>query len=50
MSTAGEESTNAFLNRPQARKGPDVPYKNEASSNPVLRGVALAVLSKMYGQ
>ncbi|KAJ9616563.1 hypothetical protein H2200_000282 [Cladophialophora chaetospira] len=46
-STAGEASTNAFLNRPQARKGPDVPYKNEAGSNPVLRGVTLAVLSKI---
>lgn len=37
-----------FLNRPQARKGPDVPYKNDAGSNPVLRGFPLAAVSKMY--
>ena len=49
MAIAGEVQTSAFLNRPQALKGPDVPYKNEAGSNPVLRGATLAVLSKMYG-
>ncbi|KIW86846.1 uncharacterized protein Z519_12632 [Cladophialophora bantiana CBS 173.52] len=37
----------AFFHRPQIRQGPDVPYKNEAGSNPVLRGVALAAVSKI---
>lgn len=36
-------------NRPQAREGPHQPYKNEAGSNPVLRGVTLAIISSMYG-
>jgi hypothetical protein len=35
-------------NRPIAREGPHVPYKNDNGSNPVLRGYALAVVSKMY--
>ncbi|EXJ61843.1 amidase [Cladophialophora yegresii CBS 114405] len=47
MSTAGGVPASAFLNRPPVRKGPDVPYKNEAGSNPVLRGVTLAVVSKV---
>ncbi|ETI19771.1 hypothetical protein G647_08784 [Cladophialophora carrionii CBS 160.54] len=47
MSTVGGVHTSAFLNRPQVRKGPDVPYKNEANSNPVLRGATLAVLSRV---
>jgi len=34
-------------NRPQPRKGPAIPYKNDAGSNPVLRGVTLAVISSM---
>ncbi|EXJ87262.1 hypothetical protein A1O3_04221 [Capronia epimyces CBS 606.96] len=34
-------------NRPQPRKGPDVPYQNDAGSNPVLRGYALAVVSRV---
>ena len=49
MASVGEARMSAFLNAPQARIGPDVPYKNEASSNPILRGATLAVLSKMYG-
>ncbi|KAK7897766.1 hypothetical protein LTR67_004396 [Exophiala xenobiotica] len=34
-------------NRPQAREGPDQPYNNEAGSNPVLRGVTLAIISSI---
>ncbi|EXJ83535.1 hypothetical protein A1O1_07158 [Capronia coronata CBS 617.96] len=34
-------------NRPQARKGPNVPYQNDAGSNPVLRGYALAAVSRI---
>ncbi|KIX07866.1 uncharacterized protein Z518_02520 [Rhinocladiella mackenziei CBS 650.93] len=32
-------------NKPQSRQGPAIPYKNEAGSNPVLRGLALAAVS-----
>lgn len=38
------------FNRPQPREGPDVPYNNDAGSNPVLRGLTLAVVSRMYGE
>ncbi|KAL2432616.1 Fatty acid amide hydrolase [Exophiala dermatitidis] len=33
--------------RPQSRKGPEVPYHNDAGSNPVLRGFALAAVSRI---
>ncbi|KAI1619733.1 amidase [Exophiala viscosa] len=34
-------------NRPQPCQGPDVPYKNEPASNPVLRGLPLAIVSSI---
>ena len=40
-------SQKAF-NRPIAREGPRVPYKNESGSNPILRGYTLAIVSTMY--
>ncbi|KAH0837489.1 hypothetical protein AYO21_08912 [Fonsecaea monophora] len=38
---------NTFFLRPQIRRGPDVPYKNDTGSNPVLRGFPLAAVSKI---
>lgn len=38
----------AAWNKPHPREGPQVRYKNEAGSNPVLRGYGLAVVSLLY--
>lgn len=40
--------TASFWNYPPPREGPAVPYANDATPNPVLRGVALAVATTMY--
>ncbi|KAL6253344.1 hypothetical protein RBB50_001067 [Rhinocladiella similis] len=37
---------NAY-NRPQSRKSTRVPYKNDAGSNPILRGLPLAIISSI---
>ncbi|KIW40540.1 uncharacterized protein PV06_07726 [Exophiala oligosperma] len=37
---------NAY-NRPQSRESPRVPYKNDAGSNPILRGLPLAIISSI---
>ncbi|KAJ9645597.1 hypothetical protein H2204_001178 [Knufia peltigerae] len=39
---------NAY-NRPQSRESPRVPYKNDAGSNPILRGLPLAIISSIIG-
>ncbi|KIW19269.1 hypothetical protein PV08_03563 [Exophiala spinifera] len=39
---------NAY-NRPQSRESRQVPYQNDAGSNPVLRGLPLAVISSIIG-
>lgn len=35
--------SNKFINYPEVRKGPSVPYKNETQSIPVFRGIPLAI-------
>ncbi|CAL3972580.1 unnamed protein product [Diplocarpon coronariae] len=35
---SGQENKRGFLNYPEAKKGPDVPYKNEKKDNPAVRG------------
>lgn len=34
-----------FWNYPLAKEGPHVPYSNDASANPVLRGLPLAIVT-----
>jgi hypothetical protein len=36
-----------FLNYPILKQGPDIEYQNDAGSNPVLRGLPLAIAAKM---
>lgn len=53
METKDETSSTAepapsFYNYPSPREGPHVPYSNDASANPVLRGLPLAIVTTMY--
>ncbi|KAG4423645.1 hypothetical protein IFR04_003190 [Cadophora malorum] len=38
MASIGQENKKGFFNYPEARKGPDVPYKNDRKENPAVRG------------
>ncbi|KAK2625661.1 hypothetical protein QTJ16_004973 [Diplocarpon rosae] len=40
---SGQENKKGFFNYPEAKKGPDVPYKNEKKDNPAVRGRLLYV-------
>ncbi|KAK6583261.1 hypothetical protein PZA11_004337 [Diplocarpon coronariae] len=47
---SGQENKRGFLNYPEAKKGPDVPYKNEKKDNPAVRGRLLYLSALMYVQ
>ncbi|KAH7419816.1 amidase family protein [Cadophora sp. MPI-SDFR-AT-0126] len=38
MASIGQENKKGFFNYPEAKKGPDVPYKNDRKENPAVRG------------
>jgi hypothetical protein len=44
---AGDEPKAEFLNYPTPKQGPDTGYQNDAGSNPVLRGLPLAIATTM---
>lgn len=46
----GEEHSVRFWNYPQPKEGPTVAYHNDAGSNPVLRGLPLAVAATLYAE
>lgn len=48
MSTHKVDPKISYLNYPEARRGPDVPYKNEKKNNPALRGLTLAGVDRLY--
>lgn len=47
MSISAEAPKPKFFNYPPPKKAAEVPYHNDATSNPVLRGIPLAIGATM---